>query len=126
MHLKVIQQMSRIPRSVGGPPLSDPKFEEAVTSQAALLESSPSGSAPNAQTSMMPLVSGENDGRINPLAAMGLTDDQYNMMLTSIVNGETFMGGIGMDFSVSGEKRTLEESGEDARDGKRSRFEVVE
>lgn len=123
MHLKVIQQMSRVPRSVGIPPLSDGKFDEALTSRAALVASS---SSSNAQTSTMPLVSAENDGRINPLAAMGLTDEQYNMMLNSIVNGETFLSGMAMDFSSGGEKRPLDESGVDGRDGKRSRFEVVE
>ncbi|KAK0444188.1 HSF-type DNA-binding-domain-containing protein [Desarmillaria tabescens] len=57
----------------------------------------------------------DNEGRVNPLAGMGLTDEQYNMILQNIVNGETFVG----------EKRPLEED-DDGREGKRSRFEVIE
>jgi len=122
MHLKVIQQMSRVPRSVGIPPLSDSSFEQALTSQAALV---------GANDAVMQMQGGGggfgDDGRINPLAGMGLTDEQYNMILQNIVNGESFMGGMGMGMveGGSGEKRALEDAG-DGREGKRSRFEVVE
>ncbi|KAG6900745.1 hypothetical protein C0995_003299 [Termitomyces sp. Mi166 len=85
----------------------------------------------------------EADGRINPLAGMGLTDEQYNMILQNIVAGEGLLAGVdgsgsagsGMGASVGRrEKRGREEEGEpfmgmgtgDERDGKRSRFEVVE
>lgn len=62
-----------------------------------------------------------DDGRINPLAGMGLSDEQYNMILQNIVNGETFGG----DVNGGGMKRELEDSSDD-RNTKRSRFEVVE
>ncbi|KIK52709.1 hypothetical protein GYMLUDRAFT_49772, partial [Collybiopsis luxurians FD-317 M1] len=171
MHLKVIQQMSRVPRSVGIPPLSDSGFEQAITSQAALLTrqngaigpaggggdmSNPSGSlaltAKSASDmsgstssssyafSPLPMMTGDDDdfGRLNPLAGMGLTDEQYNAILAGIVNGETFAGSMDMglyggggDASGGGgtmgmdtRKRELDEQ-EDGRDGKRSRFEVI-
>ncbi|KAF8065393.1 HSF-type DNA-binding-domain-containing protein [Lyophyllum atratum] len=70
----------------------------------------------------------EEDGRINPLAGMGLTDEQYNTILQNIVNGEGFMGGV--EGSGGREKRMLEvgegEEEGSGREGKRSRFEVVE
>jgi osomolarity two-component system response regulator SKN7 len=134
MHLKVIQQMSRVPRSVGIPPLSDSSFEQAFTSQAALATASGSGSSSNDNSLMLNPASpfnfglGEDDGRINPLAGMGLTDEQYNMILQNLVSGESFVSGIGMDADnspVIRHKRTLEDSN-DGRDGKRSRFEVIE
>ncbi|KAJ3927024.1 MAG: HSF-type DNA-binding-domain-containing protein [Lentinula lateritia] len=161
MHLKVIQQMSRVPRSLGIPPLSDSGFEEAITSQAALLtrqnvnmastsnsnELSNSNGAlslpsttdmqPSSSSySFTPLTMGADDddmNRLNPLAGMGLSDDQYNAILNGIVNGESFsgsmdMGGYGNDSSltrVDSQKRRLDDQ-DDGRDGKRSRFEVIE
>ncbi|KAJ3901738.1 HSF-type DNA-binding-domain-containing protein [Lentinula edodes] len=161
MHLKVIQQMSRVPRSLGIPPLSDSGFEEAITSQAALLtrqnvnmastsnsnELSNSNSAlslpsstdmqPSSSSySFTPLTMGADDDdmdRLNPLAGMGLSDDQYNAILNGIVNGESFsgsmdMGGYGNDSPltrVDSQKRRLDDQ-DDGRDGKRSRFEVIE
>ncbi|RDB22908.1 Transcription factor SKN7 [Hypsizygus marmoreus] len=159
MHLKVIQQMSRgVPRSVGIPPLSDSSFEQAFTSQAqAALTAGPSDSGSSSSALMpfsapSPAFGFEDDGRINPLAGMGLTDEQYNMILQNLVNGENFMGSMGSLGSAGGgamgmdtfassssgagpsssssgtagrEKRPLDDS-TDGRDGKRSRFEVVE
>ncbi|EPQ57751.1 hypothetical protein GLOTRDRAFT_119791 [Gloeophyllum trabeum ATCC 11539] len=113
MHLKVIQQMSRIPRSVGIPPLSDPSFDQALAMQA--------------NSMFQPGQMADEDGKINPLAGMGLTDEQYAMILQSMVNGESFPG-IPAFASGSGsgsEKRGLDEE-TDGRDPKRSRFEVVE
>ena len=37
-HLKVIQTLSRVPRSVGVPPLSDPSFDNALAVQASALQ----------------------------------------------------------------------------------------
>ncbi|KAJ4486740.1 hypothetical protein C8J55DRAFT_23813 [Lentinula edodes] len=161
MHLKVIQQMSRVPRSLGIPPLSDSGFEEAITSQAALLtrqninmaststsnELSNSNGAlslasstdmqPSSSSySFTPLNMGADDDdvdRLNPLAGMGLSDDQYNAILNGIVNGGSFsgsmdMGGYGNDSPltrVDSQKRRLDDQ-DDGRDGKRSRFEVIE
>ncbi|ESK92768.1 putative response regulator receiver protein [Moniliophthora roreri MCA 2997] len=145
MHLKVIQQMSRIPRSVGIPPLSDAGFEQAMTSQAALVQSSnqPMGqNMASSNNSMTPFdaslgMSGDSDenmGRLNPLAGMGLTDEQYNMILAGLVSGESFAGSMsGMDSmnfdgssSNHGQKRSTDDDNLDGRAGKRSRFEVIE
>ncbi|KAJ6481375.1 HSF-type DNA-binding-domain-containing protein [Mycena vulgaris] len=66
------------------------------------------------------LTSSDADDRcLDVLAGMGLTDEQYNIMVAGIVNGEYF------NFS---EKRSLDLSEEepDRREGKRRRFEVVE
>ncbi|KAF6750548.1 hypothetical protein DFP72DRAFT_910498 [Ephemerocybe angulata] len=87
-----------------------------------------------------------DEARINPLAGMGLTDEQYTLMVTNLMNGESFMGGLEMGTaSTSGAsspggygmgmggamKRSYEEMGEldgglDAPQGKKSRFEVIE
>jgi osomolarity two-component system response regulator SKN7 len=70
---------------------------------------------------------GTYDGEINPLAGMGLTDDQYTLILQNMVNGDGFLSM--MDEAVitgSMEKRSLEDLGEDGRNKKRSRFETIE
>ena len=119
MHLKVIQQMAQIPRSVGIPPLSDSAFEQALAVGASNNSLMAAGG------------SDETDNRINPLAGMGLTDEQYTLILQNMVNSESFAGVpipndiAGGGPSVNGVKRGLEED-EDERDGKRGRFEVVE
>lgn len=130
MHLKAIQQQqlnSKIPRSIGIPPMSDPSFENAMTIQAQ------SASADLTQPLGMSM---DEDGKINPFAGMGLTDEQYNHILQRIVGGESFTeiatGGvtgtvIGMSgVSVMG-KRGLGEVVETVDDrNKRGRFEIVE
>ncbi|KAG5716450.1 hypothetical protein E4T56_gene17580 [Termitomyces sp. T112] len=85
----------------------------------------------------------EADGRINPLAGMGLTDEQYNMILQNIVAGEGLLAGVDVSASAGvgrREKRSREDDGDvlgigggrmgmgvgDEREGKRTRFEVVE
>lgn len=35
----------------------------------------------------------EDDDRISPIAGLGLTDEQYNLIIQDIVNAETFGGG---------------------------------
>ncbi|PCH37649.1 hypothetical protein WOLCODRAFT_130410 [Wolfiporia cocos MD-104 SS10] len=111
MHLKVIQTMQRVPRSVGIPPLNDAGFDQALAMQPA----QPTGG----------FTLGDDDGKINPLAGMGLTDEQYTLILQNLVSGDSFMGVIGgIEESASG-KRSLDDSS-DGRDAKRSRFEVVE
>ena len=117
MHLKVIQTLSRVPRSVGVPPLSDPSFDNALALQA--------------QASMLPLgfsLGGDDDdGKINPLAGMGLTDEQYTLILQNLVNGESFSGVSSLEGATGGEssKRSLDDAS-DGRESKRSRFEVIE
>ena len=121
-HLKVIQTLSRIPRSVGVPPLSDPSFDNALAVQA--------GAMQQAQQ-QLPLgfsLGGEDDdGKINPLAGMGLTDEQYTLILQNLVNGESFSGVSSLEGATGGEssKRSLDDAS-DGRESKRSRFEVIE
>lgn len=124
MHLKVIQTMQKIPRSVGVPPLSDASFDQALSIQT----SNALATAAQASTSSGVFSLGDEDGKINPLAGMGLTDEQYSMILQNLVNGESFMGmtmGMGLVDGSLGEKRGLDDS-DDGRDGKRGRFEVIE
>lgn len=123
MHLKVIQTMQRIPRSVGIPPLSDSNFDHALTVQANAMSS-------GAPSSPFNLSLGDDDGRINPLAGMGLTDEQYSMILQNLVASESFMAVPGMGLAGDGGmadsvKRALDDVS-DGRDGKRGRFEVLE
>ncbi|KAH9952032.1 HSF-type DNA-binding-domain-containing protein [Amylocystis lapponica] len=116
MHLKVIQTMSKVPRSVGIPPLSDSSFDQALSAQASSMNS----------LGGVPLSLGDDDGKINPLAGMGLTDEQYTLILQNLVNGESFMGIGTLEGSMDGPgKRPLDDP-VDARDPKRSRFEIVE
>ena len=138
--------MSRIPRSVGIPPLSDGGFEQAFTSQAALTTSAGLGgnggpSLPSSDGMLLfpsqPSVgSYEEGGQINnPLAGMGLSDEQYSAMLQNMMNGQGLLDGIGNGMGGQGErmrgreKRRFEwdfdEDG-DGRDEKRGRFEVIE
>lgn len=106
--------MAQIPRSVGIPPLSDPAFEQALA-------------VGKSNNSLMGAgASDEVDGRINPLAGMGLTDEQYNVILQGMANGENFPDIILSSDGVSTHgKRGLEDD-EDGRDGKKARFEVIE
>ena len=72
----------------------------------------------------------------NPLAGMGLSDEQYNTILQNLVNGERFMGMVdgtvgasgGSGVGGGGVKRAIDDVGfgSDERAGKRSRFEVIE
>ncbi|KAI9567198.1 SKN7, two-component response regulator [Boletus coccyginus] len=127
MHLKVIQQMSKVSRPpLGAPPLSDAGFNEALAEGAAASSSST-------------MTSYDDDGRINPLAGMGLSDERYQAILKDLVSNENLMGigvpegfsafetigvSLGVDVGV-GEKRGLDEDGGEIREGKRGRFEVL-
>jgi len=149
MHLKVIQQMSKLPRSI-----SSPMFEQGFVSNNStstlhsmlptMIESSSaiSGSGataagdtqsrnePTGRSSLGFLnFGGGFNGGINLLAGMGLTDDQYALILQNMVNGESM---VDDGVSVVGgsnnntEKRTREDLSEDGRSSKRSRFEIIE
>ena len=132
MHLKAIQQQqlnSKVSRSLGIPPMSDPSFENAMIIQA----QTHSDSTDLAQPLGMSM---DDDSKINPFAGMGLTDEQYNHILQRIVSGENFtdITAGGMSGSVIGMsgvsmmgKRGLGEVVENVDDrNKRGRFEVVE
>ncbi|KIK91008.1 hypothetical protein PAXRUDRAFT_831203 [Paxillus rubicundulus Ve08.2h10] len=129
VHLKVIQQMSKVPRSVGGPPLSDNAFNEALAVDVT-----------SSSSSAMP--SYDDDGRIDPLVGLGLSDEKYQAILKDIVSSENFMGvgavperftfgmdgglELGVGVGVGGEKRGLDDEGDAIREGKRGRFEVLD
>lgn len=112
MHLKVIQQMSKVPRSVGIHPLSDENFDHALMVGAS-------------SHSQITEADRDDEGKINPLAGMGLSDEQYALILQNLVNSESFPGVEGGAVSSLIEKRGLDDAS-DGRDGKRGRFEVIE
>lgn len=136
MHLKAIQQIAKVPRSIGVPPLSDSAFEQALTFQA-------QASSNLAALGINPGTPGSSDdeGKLNPLAGMGLTDEQYTMILQNLVNGESFMGiaGLSPDNMNGGSanlpqqgtaqpspKRPLDDPQDHGGSHKRGRFEIVE
>jgi osomolarity two-component system, response regulator SKN7 len=104
--------MSKLPRSVGIPPLNDPSFDSALVVGA------------SAPLTLVPSTEGE--GKINPLAGMGLSDDQYAALLQNLVDTESFshVEGGNARFMI-GEKRGLDDVS-DSREPKRSRFETIE
>ena len=113
MHLKAIQQMGKFPRALG---TADTTIEEDPETSMAV------------QPSMNPPV--EDAGRIDPLAGMGLTQQQYQMILHGLVNGDSSLssavnGTVGTGVSMGGEKRSLADA-DDERDGKRGRFEILD
>ena len=126
MHLKAIQQMAKVPRSIGVPPLSDSSFEQALALQAQassnLITIGPGSVGPGTPGGS------DDEGKINPLAGMGLTDQQYTMILQNLVNGESFTGieALNRDPNPGSSKRPLEDESDQGRPGKRGRFEVVE
>ena len=142
MHLKVIQTMQKIPRSIGIPPLSDSSFDQALALQANALAAAQAASSAGAGPSSVANLSnlgfslalGGDDGKINPLAGMGLTDEQYTLILHNMIAGESFMGmgamgmglPLGMGVALDGGKRGLDDPEDTGRDGKRGRFEVIE
>jgi osomolarity two-component system response regulator SKN7 len=115
IHLKAIQQMGKFPRGIGA---ADTSIEEDPETSLAV------------QPSMNPPVV-EDSGRIDPLAGMGLTQQQYQLILQGLVHGDSSLSaalngaGPGTGLGIASEKRSLEEV-EDERDVKRGRFEVLE
>ncbi len=105
--------MGKFPRSIGAPDTSieeDPETSMSV------------------QPSMNPPV--EDAGRIDPLAGMGLTQQQYQLILHGLVNGDSSLTSavsatVGTGVSMGSEKRSLADA-EDERDGKRGRFEILD
>jgi len=149
MHLKVIQQMAKVPRSIGIPPLNDGGFDQALAVTAQQHQHNlnltlglggghlHSGNIGNGNEDESDI----NDGVINPLAGMGLSDEQYAMILQNLVAGGSGvsvgpdgslidasglgLGSMGLGGLMESHKRALEE-GLDERESKRSRFEVLE
>jgi len=73
----------------------------------------------------------QSEGTINPLVGMGITDDQYSLILQNMMSKEDFLlqsdnSPMAENFS-SGTKRELSSPDElnDERQGKRGRFEEV-
>jgi len=97
MHLKVIGHLNQVPRSLGIPPLNDASFDQALT---------------------LPMTSvGEFDYRPNPLAGMGVSDADYELLVQGIVSD-----GLGTPHK----RGFLEDDESGSNDMKRQRFEVVE
>ena len=79
---------------------------------------------------MNPLL--EDNGGIDPLTGIGLTQQQYQLILQGLVHGDSSLSaaiqtgaGPGAGLSMGSEKRSLVDA-EDERDGKRGRFEILE
>jgi osomolarity two-component system response regulator SKN7 len=140
-HLKVADAIrNHVPRGVGIPPLNDENFNQA------LMVASQSYNGHGPTLAVQP--NGENaeqeEGKGNPFAGMGLSDEHYAMILQNFVNnGGTDGTGSGDPISSSGhpipifgfgissqplslgEKRPLDDP-QDREDNKRSRFQVIE
>ena len=106
--------MGKFPRAIGAPDMS---IEEDLETSMVV------------QPSMNPPI--EDSGRIDPLAGIGLSQQQYQVILQGLVHGDSSLSaavnaaGPGAGLSIGGEKRSLDDA-EDERDGKRGRFEVLE
>jgi len=107
--------MGKFPRSLGA---ADTSIEEDPETSLAV--------QPSMNSSVV-----EDSGRLDPLAGMGLTQQQYQLILHGLVHGDSSLGAVvngagpGPGLAIAGEKRSLEDA-EDERDGKRGRFVVLE
>ena len=133
IHLKLSDAIrNHVPRGVGIPPLNDENFNQAlmVSSQSYNMHSQPLIVPANGEAA-------EQDGKANPLAGMGISDEHYAMLMQNIiVDSSDARGPAGDGVPVFGfvsssqsfnlaEKRPLEDALD--RDGnKRGRFEVLE
>jgi hypothetical protein len=104
-----------VPRSLGIPPLSDGPFTEALTLQPI------QGASINEITNEE---AAEDREGVNPLAGMGLTNEQYGI-LQNLMNNDASRGADGLGVLISGnEKRLLLGNSNDERESKkRRRFE---
>jgi osomolarity two-component system, response regulator SKN7 len=122
VNFRQIREMGQMPRQIGPAGTIE---EDGETVQ-------PSVNPPLFATVAAPLP--EDEGKIDPLLAMGLTDQKYNMILTTMVGLGATMGSVIASGSVAsaggsgsaGEKRSMTDDGESDREGKRPRFEVLE
>jgi osomolarity two-component system response regulator SKN7 len=141
IHLRLSDAIrNHVPRGVGIPPLNDENFNQAlmVASQSYTIHGQPSLIPPPNNE-----VAEQDEGKSNPFAGMGLSDEHYAMILQNFVTsgvpdssaGESSSGntppipifgfGISSQSFSSGEKRPLDD-GHDRDDNKRGRFEVIE
>ncbi|KAJ7753068.1 HSF-type DNA-binding-domain-containing protein [Mycena maculata] len=110
-HLRVIQHQMRIGRPpTGVPPLNDAGFESTLYA----------GAASSVENAVMAYGPGDSDAGINVLAGMGLTDELYNSMLMTIVNGDAF------NLASGKRARDPDDQALDGNGGKRGRFEVIQ
>ena len=103
------------------------KFHRALGAADTSIEEDPETSMAVQPSMNQPV---EDAGRIDPLAGMGLTQQQYQLILQGLVNGDSSLASevnltVGAGVSMGSEKRSLADA-EDERDGKRGRFEVLE
>lgn len=138
MHLKVMQQMSRLPRSISGPMFEQSFGSNSSTLQAglsvpdikssAMSDGAPGGNEATGRSTPGLLNLGGAYDRTNVLAGMGLTNDQYTLILQNMVNEDGFLNMMDDDMNLTGstEKRSLDDLREDGRIRKRSRFETIE
>lgn len=134
IHLKLSDVIRNyVPRGVGIPPLNDENFSQAIVISSQTF---------NSQTQPQMMHQDENsqnqEGRVNPLAGMGVSDEQYTMLVHNYAatggfdtNGEltnpmAFAGFLTSSHDINGsEKRPLDD-GADRDQIKRGRFEIVE
>jgi osomolarity two-component system, response regulator SKN7 len=139
MHLKVMRQMTVIPRSVGAPPLSDANFEQVLmtnammvqqqqqqrhsaTAVAGLLVSGDTVSTTNipfsqqqqqqqpSQISFTSLLTmGEDDGKVNNPLAGMGLSDEHYNMILQNLVNGERFMGMGMDGVQVGGKRTIDD-----------------
>ena len=100
------------------------KFPRALGAADTSIEEDPETSLAVQPSVNPPVV--EDSGRLDPLAGMGLTQQQYQLILQGLVHGDSSLGAVVNGAGpIASEKRPLEDA-EDERDGKRGRFVVLE
>jgi len=110
MHLKAIQRMARVPRAL--PPAGTAADDDSSELSQRVM---PSTSVPVAHETL-------NDGKLNPLDGMGLSDDQYAQVLQELLGHWESANAAAASMP---EKRRLEEV-VDIPEAKRGKFEVVD
>jgi osomolarity two-component system response regulator SKN7 len=127
VHLRIIQrQKAKLPRPVMMPSSSDGFFDDTLAVQVTNGDMAESGSCSATASTSNELMC-EVDGV--PSDFLSLTDEQYDVLLRSLVAGQGPLGFMtdtpGLGFNLTGEKRSLEDP-TDTRKLKKSRFEVLE
>ncbi|QRV87388.1 HSF-type DNA-binding domain protein [Ceratobasidium sp. AG-Ba] len=135
MHLKQIHQLGQFPRGVSIPPMNDAHMLDYMQHHSNNEASSSSNHAvgfangtktPGAFNGFGSYEDDGNDpGKVEPFAALGLTEESYRMLMGEMMTqeGSGFFGDSGMDGSGRG-KRGMDDDVEDGG-GKRPRFEEI-